>query len=409
MRTLPRDRLPASLRRASEGSKGLEQPRAAPGFSGLRPASRNILVDGLRPAPYLGAMYFKQILNEDCGCSSYVVASRASRDCVVVDAALDIQPYLDVIQDRGLTLRYIVDTHLHADHVSGSRRLSGETGVPVSLHESADVLFPFEKLQRQAEARARSGGPGGHAHARSPPGVHLAGHHEPAAEPAAVDGPDRRLPLRGRRRPPDFGGPDAAGQQYESSRRLLGLEDYVEVFPAHFEGSCGRGMCGRPSSTIGFERRFNPMLLLPTKEAFVRELDLLAAAPTAEHGRDHRHQPWRRADELVDAAPSAPARPGRGDRAGAPEDREGRVVAAGRARGRGVAARPHPRRAPHSAVGAGRRGCPRFPAGSVPLVVCHSGDALAPRGPVPEAGRLPGASTAWLVAPPAGRRRVCRW
>jgi rhodanese-related sulfurtransferase len=71
---------------------------------------------------------------------------------------------------------------------------------------------------------------------------------------------------------PDFGGPDAAGQQYESSRRLLGLEDYVEVFPAHFEGSCGRGMCGRPSSTIGFERRFNPMLQLPTKDEFVREL-----------------------------------------------------------------------------------------------------------------------------------------
>ena len=71
---------------------------------------------------------------------------------------------------------------------------------------------------------------------------------------------------------PDFGGPDAAAQQFDSNRRLLGLEDYVEVFPAHFEGSCGRGMCGRPSSTIGFERRFNPMLLLPTREAFIREL-----------------------------------------------------------------------------------------------------------------------------------------
>ena len=83
------------------------------------------------------AMYFKQILNEDCGCSSYIVASRSSRECAVIDSALDIQPYLDVLQDRGLTLRYIIDTHLHADHVSGNRRLSGETGVPVSFHESA--------------------------------------------------------------------------------------------------------------------------------------------------------------------------------------------------------------------------------------------------------------------------------
>ena len=92
-------------------------------------------------------MYFKQILNEDCGCSSYVVASRDSHDCAVIDPALDIQPYLEVMEDRGMTLRCIIDTHIHADHVSGNRRLSGETGVPVSLHEAADVLFPFQKLQ----------------------------------------------------------------------------------------------------------------------------------------------------------------------------------------------------------------------------------------------------------------------
>ena len=91
-------------------------------------------------------MYFKQVLNEDCGCSSYIVASRASRECAVIDPELDIQPYLHVMAERGMTLRCIVDTHLHADHVSGARRLSGETGVPVSMHESADVLFPFEKL-----------------------------------------------------------------------------------------------------------------------------------------------------------------------------------------------------------------------------------------------------------------------
>src|SRR5712692_4919271 len=217
-------------------------------------------------------MYFKQILNEDCGCSSYVVASRDSHDCAVIDPALDIQPYLEVMEDRGMTLRCIIDTHIHADHVSGNRRLSGETGVPVSLHEAADVLFPFQKLQdgQKLELGAVV------LHVLHTPG------HRPEAISLLITNPPRSpLPSMvltgdclfvgdvGR---PDFGGPDAAGQIYDSNRRLLSLEDYVEVFPAHFEGSCGRGMCGRPSSTIGFERRFNPMLLLPTKDDFVREL-----------------------------------------------------------------------------------------------------------------------------------------
>jgi glyoxylase-like metal-dependent hydrolase (beta-lactamase superfamily II)/rhodanese-related sulfurtransferase len=200
------------------------------------------------------------------------VASRASRECAVVDPALEIQPYLDVIEDRGMALRHIIDTHLHADHVSGNRRRSGETGVPVSLHEAADVLFPFEKLHDRQKLDL---GP-----------VVLEVLHTPGHRPESIsllitNPPRSPLPSMvltgdclfvgdvGR---PDFGGPDAAARQYDSTRRLLGLEDYVEVFPAHFEGSCGRGMCGRPSSTIGFERRFNPMLLLPTKEDFIHEL-----------------------------------------------------------------------------------------------------------------------------------------
>jgi hydroxyacylglutathione hydrolase len=77
---------------------------------------------------------------------------------------------------------------------------------------------------------------------------------------------------------PDFGGPEGALAQYTSVQRLLELPDWVEVFPAHFEGACGKGMCGRPSSTIGFERRFNPVLQL-SREDFVRQLAAVAARP----------------------------------------------------------------------------------------------------------------------------------
>jgi len=66
---------------------------------------------------------------------------------------------------------------------------------------------------------------------------------------------------------PDFTGGDPAAQ-FESLRRLLGLPDWVAVFPGHFEGPCGRGMCGRPSTTIGFERRYNPLARLD-REAFL--------------------------------------------------------------------------------------------------------------------------------------------
>jgi len=77
---------------------------------------------------------------------------------------------------------------------------------------------------------------------------------------------------------PDFGGPEGAREEYESIQKLLKLEDYVEVFPAHFEGSCGKAMCGRPSSTIGFERRFNPVLQL-SEEQFRTQTATAPARP----------------------------------------------------------------------------------------------------------------------------------
>jgi hydroxyacylglutathione hydrolase len=217
-------------------------------------------------------VYFKQFLNEDCGCSSYLVASRETQECAVIDAALDIQPYLEVMRERGMTLRHIVDTHLHADHVSGSRRLSAETGVPVSLGEGADVRFGFEALHDGQELTVgeviltilRTPG-------HRPESLSMLITNPPRSPEASMvlTGDCMFVGDVGR---PDFGGPEAAAQQYRSNRRLLDLEDYVEVFPAHFEGSCGRGMCGRPSSTIGFERRFNPMLQLASEADFVREL-----------------------------------------------------------------------------------------------------------------------------------------
>ncbi len=207
-------------------------------------------------------MYFKQFLHDETGCASYFIASRQSREAAVVDPQYDIQPYLDLAEERHYRITHVIDTHLHADHVSGNRRLAAATGAGLYLHEQADVLFPVIPLRDGDELHL------GQLILRV---VHTPGHRPEAISLLVINPPRSPEPSMvlsgdtlfvgdvGR---PDFGGVEGAAQEYASIQRLLKLEDWVEVFPAHFEGACGKGMCGRPSSTIGFERRYNPVLQL---------------------------------------------------------------------------------------------------------------------------------------------------
>jgi hydroxyacylglutathione hydrolase len=223
-------------------------------------------------------MYFKQFLHDDTGCASYFIASRQSREAVVVDPQYDIRPYLDLAIERGYQITHVVDTHLHADHLSGNRRLAAATDGQLWLHESAEVRFRFRRLADGDELHI------GQLILRV---VHTPGHRPEAISLLAINpqrSPEPSMVLGGDTLfvgdvgRPDFGGPDGAQLQYTSTRRLLELPDWVEVFPAHFEGSCGKHMCCRPSTTIGFERRFNLMLLLSESE-FVRETEAPTARP----------------------------------------------------------------------------------------------------------------------------------
>jgi glyoxylase-like metal-dependent hydrolase (beta-lactamase superfamily II)/rhodanese-related sulfurtransferase len=211
-------------------------------------------------------MYFKQFLHDETGCASYFVASRQSREAAIVDPQRHIQPYLDLAEERDYRIVQVIDTHLHADHISGNRALAAATGATLFLHERAEVDFPFEALRDGDEIHL------GQIVMRV---VHTPGHRpesislvltNPIRSPApsmVLSGDTLFVGDVGR---PDFGGAEGALAQYASVQRLLQLEDYVEVFPAHFEGSCGKGMCGRPSTTIGFERRFNPVLQLSRED-----------------------------------------------------------------------------------------------------------------------------------------------
>ena len=215
-------------------------------------------------------VYFKQILHEDCGCSSYIVGGRSTDEVAVIDPALDTREVLEVVRLRGFTVRYVIDTHIHADHVSGARRLAEQTGAPVCMHESADVLFPFtplrdgDRLQLGNVSLTVLHTPG---HRPESITLLVTNHARSESPSMAITGDTLLVGDVGR---PDFGGEHGARELWQSVQRLLALEDYVEVFPSHFEGPCGKGMCGRPSSTIGFERRFNPVLQVSGVDEFVR-------------------------------------------------------------------------------------------------------------------------------------------
>jgi hydroxyacylglutathione hydrolase len=209
-------------------------------------------------------MHFQQILDERCGCASYLIASRQSQEAVVVDPSFHIDGYEALLQERGFRLRYVIDTHVHADHVSGARRLVARCGGELCLHAAAAVAYPFRRLH-DAEVLSL-----GQLRLRV---MHTPGHRPEMISLLVVNPPCSPEPLMvltgdsllvedvGR---PEFGGGDAAAQ-WESVTRLLRLPDGVTVFPGHFEA------LRMSSTTIGFERRFNSLARLE-KEPFVARL-----------------------------------------------------------------------------------------------------------------------------------------
>jgi glyoxylase-like metal-dependent hydrolase (beta-lactamase superfamily II)/rhodanese-related sulfurtransferase len=212
-------------------------------------------------------MYFKQILNERCGCASYVIASRKTHEAAVIDPAIEAEPYTSLLRERDFRLRYVIDTHIHADHVSGARGLAGQ-GADLCLHEAARVTYPFRPLHDGQELEL------GPLRLRV---LHTPGHRPELISLLIVNPPRSPEPsmvltgdslLVGDVGRPDFGGDAAA--QYDSLTRLLRLPDWVAVFPGHFEGPCGKGMCGRPSTTVGFERLYNPLARLARREFVAR-------------------------------------------------------------------------------------------------------------------------------------------
>jgi hydroxyacylglutathione hydrolase len=211
-------------------------------------------------------MIFLPFLRPATGCAGYLVGCGGQGIAAAVDPrAEDVDAYAAAAEAKGMQIRYVVDTHVQADHRSGGRLLAEKTGALYALHRSAPVAFPFHPLEDGQVLELGN--------------VVLRVLHTPGHTPDSIC-----LLVTDRRRGDEpwfvltgdtlfsgaVGRPDLPGDAtasamllHASLQRLLALPDTIEVYPAHFAGSaCGAGMNGKPMSTIGFERRHSPLLAL---------------------------------------------------------------------------------------------------------------------------------------------------
>ena len=92
-------------------------------------------------------MWFEQIVRKETGCASYVIGSMETGECAVYDPLWDPQPFLDIAKKYKSTIRYVIDSHSHADHVSGARRLTATTGAELILPELADTVYAASRVR----------------------------------------------------------------------------------------------------------------------------------------------------------------------------------------------------------------------------------------------------------------------
>jgi glyoxylase-like metal-dependent hydrolase (beta-lactamase superfamily II) len=206
----------------------------------------------------------------------------------VCDPVEDIEPYVRISQATGMKIRYVIDTHVHADHVSGGRKLAEVSGADYVLHASAGAQFQFYAVSESDELDL------GNVKIRV---LHTPGHTPEHIALVVTDktrGPDPWFLLSGHTlMVGDLGRTELASSAEEGARslfrsvqKLKTLPDYLEVLPGAFSGSvCGRSLSGKPGSTIGFERRFNGALLIENEEEFVSHMLQNIPSPPPEAAR----------------------------------------------------------------------------------------------------------------------------
>jgi len=219
-------------------------------------------------------MYFEQIKTPGLGCYSYLIGCPLAGVMAVVDPKRDIGDYLRISQEAGMRITHIFDTHVHADHITGAQELREATGADIYIHESAPVDYNPKKLKGGEEFKF------GYAQLQI---LHTPGHTPNSISILITDqnrSPEPQMILTGDLLfvgdigRPDLPGAEILDEQIENLynglyKTLAELPDYLEIYPAHGEGSlCGSGMSAKASSTLGYERLANPMLRFKNYDDF---------------------------------------------------------------------------------------------------------------------------------------------
>jgi hydroxyacylglutathione hydrolase len=226
-------------------------------------------------------MYFRQLLNDDTACASYLFGCKTHSRFAVVDPHADlVDEYIALAAGQGMPIVAVFETHVQADHVSGLPELVRRTGATAYLPEGAGVEFAHRPLGDDdvvmlGNTEVRAVSTPGHALAHY---AYLVTDRTRGDEPWLVLTGDALL-VGDAGRPDlhaggDHGSVDMARALYRSlTERLLTLPDHLVLYPAHYSGSvCGRGLSANPVSTVGFERRHNRALRFDSEDAFVAAL-----------------------------------------------------------------------------------------------------------------------------------------
>jgi hydroxyacylglutathione hydrolase len=235
-------------------------------------------------------MFFRQLLNDETACASYLFGCKTAGELAVVDAHADlVDEYVALAEAQGARIAAVLETHVQADHVSGLPELVERTGATAYMPEGSGAEFDHKELGdgqvlKLGNTAIQAVATPGHAAAHH---AYLVTDHRRGEEPWMVLTGDALL-VGAAGRPDlhahgDLTVAQMARSLYRSiSERLLALPDHLLLYPGHYAGSvCGAGLSGHPASTIGFERRHNAALRL-AEDDFVAEL-VASIPPAPEH------------------------------------------------------------------------------------------------------------------------------